>query len=187
MTPALLFPNEDRTFGGNALYVDLIPRSCWFTNVRSCVRAEDWDTIRRVVYGRCGHRCEVCGVTGRVAAHERWAYDETRAVQILRRLICLCGDCHLATHMGLAQLRGLGDVAAVHLQRVNTWTAEQTENHIVWAFALWRSRNAIDWTLDLSMLTDAGIRPVVPPRLRRRQIAHEVLSRVRDHGHGHGQ
>jgi hypothetical protein len=27
---------EDRSFGGG-LFVDLIPDSCWFTNVRSCV------------------------------------------------------------------------------------------------------------------------------------------------------
>ncbi len=30
-------PGEDRAFGAG-LFVDLIPTSCWFTNVRACVR-----------------------------------------------------------------------------------------------------------------------------------------------------
>ena len=28
-----LLPGEDRTFGGNGLFVDMVPQSCWFTNV----------------------------------------------------------------------------------------------------------------------------------------------------------
>ena len=31
-----LLPGEDRSFG-SGLFVDLVPGSCWFTNVRSCV------------------------------------------------------------------------------------------------------------------------------------------------------
>src|SRR5699024_3798561 len=34
-------PGEDRSFG-TGLYVDLVPSSCWFTNVRYCVSAKDW-------------------------------------------------------------------------------------------------------------------------------------------------
>jgi hypothetical protein len=45
--PAVL-TGEDRTFG-SGLFVDLIPASCWFTNVRSCVSARDWDRLRTVV------------------------------------------------------------------------------------------------------------------------------------------
>jgi hypothetical protein len=40
--PATL-PGEDRTFGGG-LFVDLVPASCWFTNVRSCVDQRDWSS-----------------------------------------------------------------------------------------------------------------------------------------------
>ena len=31
-----LLPGEDRTLG-TGLFVDLVPQTCWFTNVRSCV------------------------------------------------------------------------------------------------------------------------------------------------------
>ena len=39
-----LLPGEDRGFG-TGLFVDLVPRSCWFSNVRSCDRI-DWERLR---------------------------------------------------------------------------------------------------------------------------------------------
>jgi len=73
-----LLPGEDRAFG-SGLFVDMIPRSCWFTNVRACVTPNDWERLARMVYSRAGHRCEACGAGldraagRRMEAHERWA------------------------------------------------------------------------------------------------------------------
>lgn len=173
--PLVAFPGEDRAFGGASLYVDLIPESCWFTNVRSCVAPDDWNRIRHLVYGRAGYRCEVCGAGGRLEAHERWAYDEPRAVQTLKRLVCLCQDCHTATHFGLARVRGVHEQAAAHLRRVNGWTREAADAHIADAFTVWEWRNRIDWALDLSMLTRAGVRVAVPERFLRRRLGEDGL------------
>ena len=38
-------PGEDRSFG-SGLFVDLVPSSCWFTNVRSCVGQQTLRTQR---------------------------------------------------------------------------------------------------------------------------------------------
>ncbi|MGV2917042.1 DUF5710 domain-containing protein [Streptomyces alfalfae] len=38
-----LLPGEDRTLG-NGLFVDLVPSSCWFTNIRSCVTPQGLGT-----------------------------------------------------------------------------------------------------------------------------------------------
>ncbi len=165
-----LLPGEDRTFG-SGLFVDLIPRSCWFTNVRTCVDARDWDRLRRMVYARAGHCCEACGVdkdqTRQLEAHERWEY-RADSVQALRRLVCLCADCHIATHFGFAARRGRGAAAAQHLQRVNGWSPGQTKTHIGEAFAVWKERSERNWTLDLGILTTAGVRlqPVPSPAVR---------------------
>src|SRR5690606_27629980 len=103
-----LLPGEDRSLG-SGLYVDLVPSTCWFTNVRSCVSQRDWERLRRMVVGRAGRRCEVCGAAAvpaeriRLEVHERWAYDRASRVQTLKRLICLCTPCHTVTHFGLAQ------------------------------------------------------------------------------------
>ncbi|MBS0349702.1 MAG: hypothetical protein JSR33_00705 [Proteobacteria bacterium] len=51
---------EDRNFGGNTLFVDLIPKSCWFTNVRKCVDLSHWDRLRKFVYQRSNYQCECC-------------------------------------------------------------------------------------------------------------------------------
>ena len=65
-----MLPGEDRTFGAG-LFVDMVPRSCWFTNVRSCVSQQDWERLRRMVTVRAGQRCEVCGAAPDRAAGGR--------------------------------------------------------------------------------------------------------------------
>lgn len=157
-----LLPGEDRTYK-RGLFVDLIPTTSWFTNVRSCVEPRDWDRVRRMVIRRAGHSCEVCGATENRAeqrwleAHERWAYDAKRNVQALRRLVCLCTDCHRTTHYGLAEVQGTADQAFRHLMAVNGLNAAQAKSHISEAVDLWRARSLRPWTLDLTILTEEGI------------------------------
>lgn len=163
-----LLPGEDRTFG-SGLFVDLVPAGCWFTNVRSATIPRDWERLRRMINRRAGQRCEACGrgedrATRRwLEAHERWAYDPHTSVQALRRLICLCSDCHQATHLGLAQVRGLDGESFDHLMAVTGMSAEDADTHVQRAFAVWEARCRRDWSLDLSILTAAGITLAPPP------------------------
>ena len=157
-----LLPGEARTFGVG-LFVDLIPASCWFTNVRSCVSAQDWERLRRMITARAGQRCEICGRRGDrvrrrwLEAHERWHYTEYPHVQTLRRLICLCTDCHQTTHYGHAEITGRAAQAYQHLRDVTGMTDVEAEDHIRAAFAVWERRSRYDWSLDLHILTDAGV------------------------------
>ncbi len=174
-------PGEDRNFG-TGLFVDLVPSSCWFTNVRSCVSPGDWDRLRRLVYGRADNRCEACGSLADpsqalyLEAHERWSYDDVTHVQALRRLICLCSACHLSTHMGFANVRGRTEEATAHLMAVNNWTRTVADEHISAAFDLWAIRSRADWTLDLGMLSTVGVTVQRPPeRGQRRGIAKDTL------------
>jgi Domain of unknown function (DUF5710) len=152
------FPGEDRAAGGSDLYVDLVPSSCWFTNVRSCVDAVDWLRIRYFVGDRCKWTCEVCGLEAQdLDIHERWSYDEDTRVQRLVRLIGLCDGCHRVTHFGKAEIDGFGKAAFAHLCQVNSWTAEEAQGHIDRAFDVFEERSHFDWTLDLSLITEAGV------------------------------
>ena len=47
------------------LTVELIPSTCWFSNLRSELSKEEWDRLRRATYERASQRCEVCGQRGR--------------------------------------------------------------------------------------------------------------------------
>ncbi|MBV9160922.1 MAG: hypothetical protein JO281_05050 [Pseudonocardiales bacterium] len=180
-----MLPGEDRSFGAG-LFVDLVPSSCWFTNVRSCVTAKDWERLRRMILGRAGQRCEACGqVEDRpskrwLEAHERWAYDDDRGVQTLRRLVCLCTACHTVTHFGLAQLQGRDTKAFAHLCAVTGMTDRQGNDHVDAAFDLWRQRSTRTWALELGMLTTAGITLARPPTHNDRvRIAEQTLRRYR--------
>ncbi|MGH3790326.1 MAG: DUF5710 domain-containing protein, partial [Pseudonocardiaceae bacterium] len=172
---------EDRGFGGG-LFVDLVPASCWFTNVRSCVVGKDWERLRRMITGRAGGRCEACGRAGDPAArrwleaHERWAYDCGGGVQTLRRLVCLCTGCHTATHYGLAQVSGKADQALAHLCTVTGMSEQDAQAHVRDAVAVWEWRSARRWILDVSLLTRAGV-ALAPPvgRSERVRAAEEAL------------
>jgi Domain of unknown function (DUF5710) len=157
-------PGEDRGFGAG-LFVDLIPGTSWFSNVRSAVSPRDWERLRRMVYRRAGNRCEACGshpdqpAALFMEAHERFAYDTRTGVQKLRRLICLCTACHATTHFGFTSLGGEAEAQAAlgHLQFVTGMNRVQAERHVHDAFALWEHRSAIPWRVDLSMITALGV------------------------------
>jgi hypothetical protein len=146
------------------LTVELVPQTCWFSNVRDQVSREDWDRIRRQVYELAGERCEVCGGRGSkhpVECHEVWEYDETTCVQRLVRMVALCPACHEVKHMGLAGIRGRGEIAAAHLAEVNGWTPQVTAVYIDQAFAVWEGRSDRTWSLDVSALAAYGIDPAI--------------------------
>jgi hypothetical protein len=173
-----LLPGEDRTFG-SGLFVDLVPRSCWFTNVRTCVTPQGWERLRHMITRRAGRQCEACGagedrtVQRWLEAHERWAYDERAGVQVLRRLICLCSDCHLSTHLGYANVTGRSDQALAHLRRVTGMTAHEVDRHVHAAGELWTRHSARVWELDLTMLTAAGVTLARPDKAADRPAAAE--------------
>jgi hypothetical protein len=193
-----VLPGEDRSFG-EGLFVDLIPSTSWFTNVRSCVDPGEWDALRTMVYRRAGHCCEVCGTArgqgrDRLEAHERWSYDEGTATQTLRRLIALCWSCHRTTHYGFAEVTGTADEALTHLCAVNGWTRAAAQVHVDAAYELWSRRSRHRWRLDLSILTSAGIHVVEPREEPSAAISHDSTaverrrepwwSRVRHFLHG---
>jgi hypothetical protein len=155
-------PGEDRTFG-SGLFVDLVPRTCWFTNVRSCISEQDWERLRRPVVRRVRHRCEICTAPEDRAAgqwldvHERWFYDERTRVQQLRRLIVLCKPCHLVTHFGYANVTGRTDEALAHLKAVTGMSHQQAIDHIRAAENLWIERSRFTWQLDLTILAGVSI------------------------------
>lgn len=162
-----LLPGEDRNFG-HGLFVDPVPETCWFTNVRTCVSPQDWERLRRMITRRAGHRCEICRRPEDrdqhrwLEAHERWAYDEPTGAQTLRRLICLCSDCHLVTHMGFANVTGRTDQAMTHLQTVTGMSDDLADAHVAAAARRWAEQSRRTWALDLSVLTDAGV-SLTPP------------------------
>jgi hypothetical protein len=129
------------------LTVELVPATCWYSNVRTAVTQGDWDRIRHQVYDRAGHRCEICGGHGpkpRVHCHEIWTYDDHEHIQRLVDLIALCPYCHEVKHLGHANTTGHGDRARQWLAKINHWTAHQADAYLEHQFAIWEQRSLHD-------------------------------------------
>lgn len=187
-TIPLILKGEDRTWGGKSdLFVDLIPSTSWFTNVRSVIRPCDWNRLRHLVYTRANGQCECCSASpatwgGSLEAHERWHYNTRTGVQKLMRIIALCKMCHTVTHMGLADIRGVGDRARSHLMRVAKISRSDMENHCESASRIWSERSKRPWKLDLSIITNSGYelkkpKQAKPEKTEKIKIEKQVISK----------
>ena len=137
------------------LFIDLVPNTAWFSNLRSELTPDEWNLVKKATYVPASYRCTVCGGRGTkhpVECHERWQYDMVAKVQKLVGTIALCPACHESTHYGLAQVRGRDVEARQHLMAVNHWTEAQANRHIRQTMDLWRRRSCLNWTLDARWL-----------------------------------
>ncbi|MBR2024116.1 MAG: hypothetical protein IJ996_06355 [Clostridia bacterium] len=85
------------------LNFELVPDGCWYQNLRSALPQAVWDSIRKTAYAKAKGKCMICErKTARLEAHERWSYDEERALQKLETVIAVCRNCHEVIHVGVA-------------------------------------------------------------------------------------
>lgn len=153
-----------------ALEIELVPRSCFFSNLRSNLRPKDWKKLRLDTSARAGGRCEICGSRNynrSLECHEIWYYDEETLTQRLTGLVALCRECHRAKHMALAREMGWETQARRHLMRVNGWSARKVNTYIEEAFAEFETRSQLSWKLDISWLD--GLDVEIPDKLDRDQ------------------
>ena len=138
------------------LTFEIVPEECWYGNLRSILKPEAWDIVRRDAYARAKGRCMICGKwTKRLEAHEKWSYDEEKALQKLEDVVALCRNCHEVKHIGRTQLIGRGMDAMEHFMRVNE--CSQSEFHAALAAANEEHlrRNRVEgWSTDISWLKD---------------------------------
>lgn len=149
------------------LTVELVPRTAWWTNVRSNVTPSQWRTCKQYSKGKTDGVCIICGDSGLnqgrrypTEAHEIWSYDDTKKIQTLVDIIPICPRCHQCKHLGRSrstmnpwQWGQLID----HFMRVNEFTDVQTERYLMAAFDLWELRSEHDWELDISFLERLGV------------------------------
>jgi hypothetical protein len=113
------------------LTIELVPETCWYSNVRSEVTPKVWEILKRLTFQKANDRCEICGGKGSrhpVECHEVWDY------------------------IGLACARGRGDIAIAHLSRVNRWPINQTNKYIENCAQVCQTRSQFQWTLNISYL-----------------------------------
>ncbi len=136
------------------LNFELVPDSCWYSNLRSMLSPLQWDAVRREAYARSGGKCVICGAAGcRLEAHEQWEYDEDGCVQKLKNVIAVCKNCHEVIHIGRTQLMGREVEASEHFMKVNGCNYAEYRKALKEANTAHIRRNKIpEWKLDLSYL-----------------------------------
>jgi len=137
------------------LFLDLIPQTSWYTNLRAVLTEAEWLNVRRQVYKKYNYKCSICGGKGDkhpVEAHERWTYNFETKTQQLVDIVALCPNCHMVTHYGLAIVQKKDKIAFNHLMSVNKITAEEAQIIIKNGFEKWNGRNQIKWKVDMNWL-----------------------------------
>ncbi len=156
----------ERDVSSLRLAIELVPESCWYSNLRQVLPHAAWDRLRRQVYAACGYRCAICGARGKLHCHEVWSYDDATRVQRLEGLQALCESCHSIKHLGYAGIRasqGQLDYEALvaHFCRVNDCDRATFQRARAAAFAQWEERSRHEWTTDFALaFPRAGSAPV---------------------------
>jgi len=143
------------------LKVELVPKTCFYSNVRTLLPKKYWDQLRKESYEKANNRCEICNDTGKnqgyrhnVECHEIWEYDDVFKVQILNGLISLCPKCHQVKHFGRTSAIGKQAEAFKHLEKVNNWNHRDCVNHLKETMSQWLDRSKYKWHIDLSLLNE---------------------------------
>lgn len=133
---------------------EMVPDSCWYSNLRSILKPSMWDVVRKDAYLRADGRCMICGRPAkRLEAHERWRYDEKTNTQILDDVIAVCHSCHSVIHIGRTQLLGDEDEAIKHFLKVNNCKYADYIKALGKANLEHQRLNKVpEWKLDLSWL-----------------------------------
>ena len=137
------------------LTIELVPKTSWYTNVRSNISKEQWDKLRNECYTKAHYKCEVCGGKGHkwpVECHEVWEYDDVNHIQKLARLIALCPNCHTTKHPGLAAINGKHHIVMSQLTKINNMTDKEAAIYLEKCFEIWRERSKHEWILDISFI-----------------------------------
>ena len=138
------------------LNFETVPEECWYSNLRSVLKPAEWDKVRKDAYARAGGKCCVCGRKNtRLEAHEKWSYDDKKALQKLEDVVALCHACHEVVHINRTQLMGRGMDAMEHFQRVNHCSQMEFHEALQQSNEEYLRRNRVEgWVTDITWLKD---------------------------------
>lgn len=136
------------------LNIELIPDSCWYSNLRSVLSKKAWEFIKKDARERTNGKCAICGKKVKILdTHEVWQYDEKSCTQKLVDVIAICKDCHSAIHMERTSLLGDIERAENHYMKVNGISYAEMKKDRQIANDKHRKLNEVsEWKLDATWL-----------------------------------
>ena len=135
------------------LTFEFVPEECWRGSLYHLLPTDAWDKIRRNAYARAGYKCSMCGTRGKLEAHEKWEYDDERALQTLVDVIALCHRCHEVKHISRTYAVGRGKDAEEWFMQVNGCSQMEYHEALGKANEEYIERNKVEgWTTNFSFL-----------------------------------
>ena len=136
------------------LNFELVPDSCWYSNLRSILSPKEWDAVRFDAYARAQGRCMICNRSvRRLEAHERWSFDKEKQVQKLEDVVAVCHACHSVIHIGRTQIMGYENSAIAHFKKVNNCDYQGYISELKRANEKCIELSTVgEWSLDLTWL-----------------------------------
>jgi hypothetical protein len=138
------------------LRIEVLPKTCWNSNLRTKLKKGDWDKIRKNVYAKEGMRCHICEIQcDSIDAHEVWEFDEIKHIQRLTEIIGVCKLCHNVIHYGRAQKVGYEKEAREQFIKVNACEIIDLQEALLQVQSDYNRRSKIDdWKLDLTLIEE---------------------------------
>jgi hypothetical protein len=149
----LFLLGEDRTYGGDQLFVDLLPRDSSISLKRTLEDSE-YSKLRNIIVKRVAYKCEICNIeclskdNKYLQICERFSYCMESKVQKLERIVAICKECFQTV-----RLLDKG-IALTRLIEINQIEKEDAKQHILDAYEIWKIRSNIKWKVDLSILSN---------------------------------
>ena len=111
--------------------------------------------IRPDALARSKERCNVCAAKAeRLLCHDKWVYDDKKAIAMLAGFEMHCEFCDMVTHIGrMMQVRDpkIVVLAAVgHLCKVNKCDEKAALDILTNAHNVWKKRNQKTWKIGVA-------------------------------------
>jgi hypothetical protein len=167
------------------LKIELIPKSCWFVNSCYCLSFYDYDNLRRNTFEKVNYCCSICRLDTKesktpLQIEEKWYYDDVNKIQKLVDVVALCENCFLATHIGLAKIKGKYKESINHFKNVTKLDNKKIKLHIEEAEKIYMERSKFIYDLDLSFLENKGYKLIsVPSKKEREAIVLDNIEKLK--------
>ena len=136
------------------LTINLVPKTSWYSNVRSNVSKSKWDMIRMKCYNLANNKCEICNSNYKLECHEEWEFDNVHHIQKLVKLIFLCERCHTVKHPGLAKIHSKEHIVISQLMTINKMSKNEAIMYIQESFEIWKLKSVHHWKLDITYIDE---------------------------------
>lgn len=141
------------------IYLNLIPKTLWYLNLRSLLTEQRWKKLSLSIREEQDWTCQACGISIKQLkqkkyfhCHEMWDFDDEKQEVKLLCLITLCSHCHMATHFGFSSINNKSQQSIKQIMKVNHWDRQTINYYLEGMFEQWMQRSNKQWKINMDSI-----------------------------------